>query len=684
MARSAPLLAPGTYLNRESALIAFQHRVLALARDPSVPLLERLRFLTISSSNLDEFFEVRVARLRQRVAFGLKAPGPDGLTAAESLARTMTEAHTLVAEQHRVLVQELLPALEVAGVRLLSPARWTTQQQDEVRALFRSLVLPLLSPTSVDAAGTFPHVQNKHLAVLVLLRESDPRTGSQGLAVVQVPRSLPRVMALPSDACAFVLLSDVVVACIGEVFPGRHIKACAPFRVTRDSELWLIEEEAEDLLEALQGELHHRNDGDAVRLEVPADSPEAIEPLLLGQFGLVQADLYRVPGPVNLHRLAALCDLAERPDLRHPPHVPRADQGRLDTADVDVFETLRRGDVLLHHPYDSAGIVLDFLRRAVADPQVRAIHQTLYRTGATSPYVDALCQAARAGKEVTAVVELRARFDEEANIDLAQRMHDAGVHVIHGVVGHKVHAKLLLVARQEGAELRRYLHLGTGNYHPQNSRQYTDLGLLTADPALTRDAHHLLQQLTGLGAPRELKRLLQAPLGLQDQMITRIDAQAQRARKGKPAQIRAKMNALTDPKVIAALYRASQAGVDVELVVRGICCLRPGVPGLSERIRVRSLVGRFLEHARVYVFGPDDDRQVWAGSADWMERNFTRRVEVCFPLHDPHLADRAVRECLTLPWQDDTQAWDMQPDGAYLRSRTGKFSVQAFLATAGE
>jgi polyphosphate kinase len=340
--------------------------------------------------------------------------------------------------------------------------------------------------------------------------------------------------------------------------------------------------------------------------------------------------------------------------------------------------------VLLHHPYDSAGIVLDFLRRAVADPQVRAIHQTLYRTGATSPYVDALCHAARAGKDVTAVVELRARFDEEANIDLAQRLQDAGVRVIHGVVGHKVHAKLLWVVRQEGDELRRYLHLGTGNYHPQNARQYTDLGLLTADPALTRDAHHLFQQLIGLGAVRELKRLLQAPFGLQDQMIARIEGQSQRARKGKPAQIRAKMNALTDPKVIGALYRASQAGVEVDLVVRGICCLRPGVLGLSERIRVRSLVGRFLEHARVYAFGPDGNCEVWAGSADWMERNFTRRIEVCFPLLDPQLADRAVRECLTLPWQDDTHAWDMQPDGSYVRAQTGDFSVQGFLAAGGE
>ncbi len=676
---NAELPATAPFFNRELSLLQFNGRVLAQALDRAVPLLERLRFLTISSTNLDEFFEIRMSRLHQQVAYGVPSLRPEGLTPQEIVHRVAQAAHDLVAEQYRVLEQELLPALDQAGVRLLSSEQWTPRQQQWTRLYFRTDVLPVLSPIGLDPAHPFPHVQNKNLNLVVSLDGEDAFGRRSGIVIVQVPRALPRLLGLPMDPDPvasgtnrqdFVLLSTVVQTWIGELFPGMTVTDCTPFRVTRDSDLWVAEEETDDLLQALRGELHRRNDGDAVRLEVADDCSAEMARFLLAQFELTEADLYRVHGPVNLHRLAALCDQAERPDLRYPPHAPRLPRDW--NADESLLDRLKRGDLLLHHPYDSAGPVLELLRAAAADPQVLAIKQTLYRTGPHSPFVGALIEAARAGKEVTAVVELRARFDEAANIDLATLLHDAGANVVYGVVAHKTHAKMLLVVRREESGIRRYVHLGTGNYHPGNARMYTDLSLLTCDEALGADMHSVFLELTGLGAERPLTHLLQSPFTLHSAVIAGIDREADAARQGRPARIVAKMNGLTEPQVILALYRAAQAGVRIDLIVRGMCCLQPGVPGLSETISVRSIIGRFLEHARVFLFHADGADLVYGSSADWMERNFSRRIELAFPIEDPKLKARVIEECLEGPLRDNTQAWLLQPDGRYVRAVPGE------------
>ena len=691
------------FINRELSMLQFNWRVLNQALDPAVPLLERLRFLTISSTNLDEFFEIRVSRLQQQVAFGLSSVGADSLSSQELLARISAEAHRLVAEQYRALSAVVLPALSTAGIRLRNPTTWTGAQEAWIHAYFQREVLPVLTPIGLDPAHPFPHVQNKNLNLLVSLDGADAFGRRSGIAVVQVPRALPRVLMVPAvgaglgrpwaqeargvnaleDSAArdFVLLSHVIQRHLAELFPGMAVLGYVPFRVTRDSDLWLAEEETDDLLQALKGELHRRNDGDAVRLEVSDTCTPEMAQFLLSQFDLGEADLYRVSGPVNLHRLAALCDLAERPDLRFPPHLPRPprDLGQK----TDLFERIRRSDLLLHHPYESAGPVLELLRQAALDPDVLGVKQTLYRTGKDSPFAQGLIDAARAGKDVTAVVELRARFDEAANIALATALQAAGANVVYGVVGFKTHAKMLLVVRREAGGIRRYVHLGTGNYHPQTARIYTDLSLLTADPVLGEDVHKIFQQLTGLGTVRRLDKLLHAPFTLHAEIVALIDAETEAAKAGKPARILAKMNALSEPQVIAALYRASQAGVEIDLIVRGICCLRPGVPGLSERIRVRSIVGRFLEHARVFCFHAGGQDRVWASSADWMERNFSRRVETAFAIENKEFKARVLQEFLTGPLKDNTQAWLLQPDGCYERMLPGDepvFSIQEFLA----
>jgi polyphosphate kinase len=661
------------FLNRELSLLEFNARVLRQAIDEAVPLLERLRFLTISSTNLDEFFEIRVSRLHQQVAYGVPSRRPEGLTAQEILQRVGVAAHDLVAEQYRVLDEVLLPALDAQGIHLLSRQKWSPRQEHWTRLYFRTDVLPVLSPIGLDPAHPFPHVQNKNLNLVVSLDGTDAFGRRSGIAIVQLPRALPRVLALPMEEGAegrdFVLLSSVVQCWIGELFPGMTVTDCQPFRITRDSDLWVAEEETDDLLQALRGELHRRNDGDAVRLEVADDCAPDMARFLLAQFELTEADLYRVAGPVNLHRLAVVCDLAERPDLRYAPHAPRLPKDW--NPDESLFDRLQRGDLLLHHPYDSGGPVLELLRAAAADPEVLAIKQTLYRTGPHSPFVGALIEAARAGKEVTAVVELRARFDEAANIDLATHLHEAGANVVYGVVAHKTHAKMLLVVRRENGHIRRYVHVGTGNYHLTTSRLYTDLSLLSCDEALGEDVHNIFLELTGLGSERQLARLLQAPFTLHPTIVALIDAEAEAARQGRPARILAKMNGLTEPQVIQALYRASQAGVQIDLIVRGICCLRPGVPGLSETIRVRSLIGRFLEHARVCWFHADGQGLLYGASADWMERNFSRRIEIAFPILAPDLKARVLEECLEGPLRDNTQAWVLQADGRYVRCEPG-------------
>ena len=662
---------PAHYLNRELSRLAFNTRVLAQARDPHVPLLERLRFLTISSSNLDEFFEIRVSRLQQQVVYGLAAKSPDGRSAQEILELVDKEAHHLVDEQYRTLDEVLLPELEAAGLRLLPPEDWSPAQRVWLQEYYRSDVLPVLTPIGLDPAHPFPHVQNKNLVLIVSLDGADAFGRRSGIAVVQVPRSVPRVIKLPAadgKTRDFALLATVVQTFVDELFPGMAVVGCVPFRITRDSDLFVAEEETDDLLQALKGELHRRNDGDAVRLEVGDTCTPEMARFLLGQFELTEVDLYRVNGPVNLHRLAALIDLADRPDLRWPQHVPRVPvrlAGKAMETKGGIFRVLRDGPVLLHHPYDSAAPVVEFLRQAAQDPDVLAIKQTLYRTGPSSPFVRALVDAARMGKDVTAVVELRARFDEAANIDLATELQNAGANVVYGVVGHKTHAKMVLVVRREGTKIRRYVHLATGNYHPITARHYTDIGLLSADPALGDDVHQVFLMLTGLGGVRPLGRLLQSPFTLQADVVARIDAERDVALAGQPARILAKLNALTEPAVIQALYRAAQAGVVIDIVVRGICCLRPGVAGLSETIAVRSVVGRFLEHTRCWWFGSSD--ALFCSSADWMERNLHRRVEVAFPIDDAVLKARVRLECLEGPLRDTAGSWLLHADGHYAK-----------------
>ena len=668
-APAPPLDDPTLYVHRELSLLEFNRRVLEQARDPATPLLERLRFMCISCSNLDEFFEVRVSGLVQQESFGSAQTGPDGLTPPEALARISVSAHALVEEQYRTLNEELFPALAQEGIRFLRRDEWTTGQDAWIREYFEAEIVPIISPIRLDPAHPFPRVLNKSLHFIVLLQGEDAFGHAGGMAVVQAPRPLPRLIKLPSelsdDRHDFVFLSSVIHAHVGELFPGMQVNGCYQFRVTRNSDLFVDTEEVDDLLRALEGELPARRYGDEVRLEVADNCPDDMVDYLVKRFGLSARDVYRVNGPVNLHRLMALPDLVDRPDLKYPGFTPAHPRNLAPGS--DMFEAVAAGDILLHHPFQSFAPVVDMVRQAAADPQVLAIKQTLYRTGSESLLVDSLVAAARAGKEVTVVVELRARFDEEANIALTRRLQEAGAQVVYGVVGYKTHAKMLLVVRREGGRMRRYVHLGTGNYHSRTARMYTDLGLLTADPQIGEDVHRIFMQLTTLGSAFKLKRLLESPFTLHQALVEFIDREAENAEAGREGRIIAKMNALIEPEVIQALYRASLAGVQVDLIVRGVCALRPGVPGVSENIRVRSIVGRFLEHTRIFYFHNDGDPRVFCASADWMNRNLFQRVETCFPILAAELRDRAVREGLEIYLADNTQAWTMRPDGSYER-----------------
>jgi len=663
------LTSPDLYINRELSLLAFNRRVLEQARDPNTPLLERLKFLCISSTNLDEFFEIRVAGLKQKLESGSVETGSDGLTPQEALAQISTEAHDLVDLQYRVLNDELIPALESEQIRFLRRSDWNEAQAQWVQKYFSQELMPVLSPLGLDPAHPFPRILNKSLNFIVSLEGRDAFGRSGGIAIVQAPRSLPRLIRLPQDTGAgpydFVFLSSVIHAHVDDLFPGMKVTGCYQFRVTRNSDLFVDEEEIDDLMRAMEGELLSRRYGDAVRLEVADNCSRRMADFLLAQFELTEADLYQVNGPVNLNRLIAIADLVERPDLKYPSFKPSRPAAL--PAEQNIFEVLRSQDVLLHHPFESFAPVLDFLRQAATDPQVLAIKQTLYRTGPDSAVVDALVAAARNGKEVTVVVELRARFDEEANIQLANRLQEAGAHVTYGVVGYKTHAKMILVTRREGRRLRHYVHLGTGNYHARTARLYTDYGLLTADKVIGEDVHRIFQQLTSLGKVKPLRKLLQSPFTLHKALIAKIEREADFARQGKRARIIAKMNALIEPQIIQALYAASQAGVRIDLIVRGVCCLRPGVPGVSERIQVRSIVGRFLEHTRVFHFRNGGKEELWLSSADWMDRNFFRRVEACFPIEDPELRKQIMKEGLELYLADNTQAWALHRDGHYQR-----------------
>ncbi len=670
--------------NRELSFLAFNTRVLALASDSQVPLLERLRFLCISSSNLDEFFEIRVAGLLQKIQGGMEAAGIDGLSPTQELDGINKECQDLVEQQYRLLNDVLLPELAEEDIRFFPRQGWDEKIQAWVKDFFISNIAPVLSPLGLDPAHPFPRITNKSLSFIIDLRGQDAFGRDSGFALVRAPRSLPRVIRVPSEICGvrdgFVFLSSIVHSQIGSLFSGMDPVGVYQFKVTRNSDLYVSEEEVANLRRALEAELVQRNFGQAVRLEVASNCPKRIIKYLQRQFKLSEESVYRVDGPVNLNRLFAIPDEIDRPDLKYPaftPHVASSFE-----SGVNLFEHIsQRSPLLFHHPYESYLPVIELITQAAADPDVLAIKQTLYRTGERSLFVSALMEASRAGKDVTVVIELRARFDEEANIALATRLQEAGIQVVYGVVGFKTHAKMLLVVRREKQKLVRYVHVGTGNYHATTARAYTDISMLTNNKAITEDVHRVFMQLTGLGQTLNLKQLVQAPFALHKYILERIAKETEIAIEGGEGHVIARMNSLVDPGVIQALYRASQAGVKVELVVRGICMLKPGLPKLSENIRVVSVLGRFLEHSRIFWFNNRGREKLYLSSADWMPRNFFNRVEIAVPLEDEAL-ERVKEECLDIYLKDNTFAWQLNSDGKYDRLESDQdepFSAQQFL-----
>ncbi|HAC33956.1 MAG TPA: polyphosphate kinase 1 [Gammaproteobacteria bacterium] len=658
------------FLNRELSLLEFHARVLAQVNVDQLPLLERMRFLCIFDTNMDEFYEVRVAGLKAQIRAGAAQSGPDKMTPNQVMEQINGRAHELVTEQYRLFNEVIIPLLAEQEITFLPRRDWTAQQSLWLTRYFREEVLPVLSPMGLDPGHPFPRILNKSLNFIVALNGRDAFGRNINYAVVQVPRALPRLIRLDhldneSDGLATVFLSSVIHAHIDELFPGMTVEGCYQFQVTRNSDLFVDEEEVDDLLRAMEGELPSRRYGDAVRLEVSDDCPDRLVQFLLDQFELEREDLFLVKGPVNLSRIGAIYDMVSNryAGLKYTPFTQRLPD-KFGSGN-SVFTTISRRDVLLHHPFDSFTPVVEFLDQAARDPQVVAIKQTLYRTGNDSSVVDALLRAARAGKEVTVVIELRARFDEEANIALATRLQEAGAHVVYGVVGFKTHAKMILVVRREGKKLVRYVHLGTGNYHHATARFYTDYGLFTASKTISQEIHNVFLQLTSLGKIPKPKHVLQAPFTLQSSLVEMIANERRNAEQGKPARIIVKINSLSDPAMIEALYAASCAGVKIDLIVRGICCLRPGVKGLSENITVRSVVGRFLEHTRAVYFYNGGEEKIYCGSADWMPRNLYNRVEVAFPLSQKKVREQ-VRQELELYLRDNCQAWSLQPDGTYV------------------
>jgi polyphosphate kinase len=664
------------FLNRELGILEFQRRVLAQAEDEGVPLLERLRFLCIVSSNLDEFFEIRVAGLKEQIKMGLPGSGPDGMTPRETFLQVSKLAHELVDRQYQLLNESILPALERVRIRFLRRSEFTDAQRVWVRDYFFREMLPVLTPIGLDPAHPFPRVFNKSLNFAVELEGRDAFGRDAHAAIVQAPRILPRVIRVPDELAPegeidFVFLTSILHSHVDELFAGMKARGCYQFRVTRNSDLFVEEEDIKDLRLALQGELPQRHFGDAVRLEVADDCSAGMTEFLLQQFGLEAADIYRVNGPVNLVRLMSVPDSVSREDLLYRPFRPGFPT-EFAKRPADIFAVIRRRDILMHHPFQSFAPVVNFVEQAAADPNVVAIKQTVYRTGTDSVLMEALIKAARNGKEVTAVVELKARFDEEANINWAARLEEAGAHVVYGVVGHKTHAKMLMVVRREDGRLRRYVHLGTGNYHPRTARLYTDFSLLTADEQMCADTNEVFTQLTSLGRSGKLQHIWQSPFTLHSNVIAAIHNEARLAQEGKSGRIIAKMNALLEPEIVEALYAASRAGVKIDLIVRGVCALRPGVPELSENIKVRSIVGRFLEHHRVFYFRNDERHDVYLSSADWMDRNFFRRIELCFPILDKALKQRVIKEGLNAYLADNVLAWEMTPEGSYVRCQPGR------------
>lgn len=665
MAKNFP---PQHFLNRELELLEFNNRVLAQAEDATAPLLERLKYLCIVSSNLDEFFEVRVAGLMEQVKLGGITTTADGMSAMHTLRLVREQAHELIKRQYSLFNLELTPALAAQGIKFLRRTHWTEAQQAWVKDYFFREVMPVLTPIGLDPAHPFPRVLNKSLNFAIELQGKDAFGRNSTRAIVQAPRVLPRTILLPPEISGcehgFVFLSSILHAHVDVLFSGMEVLGCYQFRVTRNSNLFVDEEEVKNLRISLQGELPQRHYGDAVRLEIADNCSPAIEEMLSKEFKLPQEDVYRVHGPVNLVRLMQIPGMVERDDLKFPSFIPGVPTV-LQKKGADMFKVIRKADILLHHPYQSFKPVIDFIQQATSDPSVVAIKQTVYRTGADSALMEALMAAAQRGMEVTVIVELLARFDEEANINWATRLEEVGAHVVYGVVGHKTHAKMLMVVRREDGKLRRYVHLGTGNYHPRTAKLYTDFGLFTCNEEICADVNEMFGQLTSLGKARKLHHLWQSPFSLHTEVLRAIQNETTLAKAGKRGQIIAKMNALLEPETIAALYEASQAGVKIDLIVRGVCALRPGVAGLSENIRVRSIIGRFLEHTRIFYFRNDLKHDVYLASADWMDRNFFRRIETCFPILDKRLKKRVIDEGLKAYLQDNSQAWDMNGEGQY-------------------
>jgi polyphosphate kinase len=653
------------YINRELSLLDFHQRVLEQAVDPLHPLLERLNFLLIFSRNMDEFFEIRVAGLLQKLMLSDESGTPDGMRPSDVLAKISELAHAAIDRQYRILNEDVLPALAQDNIRFLKREELNAEQASWVKQYFREQVLPVLTPISLDPAHPFPRLVNKSLNFIVTLEGKDAFGRNMNLAIVPAPRSLPRVVRLPDHLTGgfehHVMLSAIIHEHVSELFPGMTATGCHQFRVTRNADLEL-DEDVDDLAKALKGELSSRRFGRAVRLEVTHNCPDHIIDYLLNRFNLNPTQLYRVNGPVNLARLLSNFN---RPQLRYKPFVP-AIPTILQKSD-NIFNAMKKQDILLHHPYESFAPVIGLLREAARDPQVLAIKQTLYRSGADSEIVQILAEAARNGKEVTAVIELRARFDEESNIEVANILQEAGAVVVYGIVGYKTHAKMILVVRREQDKLHRYVHLGTGNYHAGNARMYTDYGLLSSDPELCEDVHKIFQELTGMGKAAKLKKLLHAPFTLHDGLMSFIEDEIRHAKEGKPAQIIIKVNALTERQLIDALYRASQAGVQIDLIIRSTCCLRPQVAGLSDNIRVRSIVGRFLEHTRVYYFANAGEPRLYGASADWMDRNLFSRVEACFPFDASNVRKRVYQQGLLNYLQDNQQAWELLSSGQWQR-----------------
>ncbi|MDD7805511.1 MAG: polyphosphate kinase 1 [Endozoicomonas sp. (ex Botrylloides leachii)] len=662
------------YNNRELSHLQFNIRVLEQAFKEDIPLLERLRFLLIFSSNMDEFFEIRVAGLMQQIEFSREYVGLDGMPPQMVLREINQTMHEQVKRQYRAFNESLLPALRNKGIRFLRRKELTDKQAAWIKRFFYNEVMPIISPIGLDPAHPFPRLANKLLCFIVSLEGTDAFGRETGMAIIPAPRSLPRTIKLPNDICDeggenYIFLSAIIHQHVEDLFPGMIIKGCYQFRLTRNSDLDL-EDEVEDLAKALQGELLSRRYGKAVRLEVVNNCPRPLVDFLLQEFGLSEGELYQVDGPVNLTRLMSLCNSAHDPKLIFQPFTPSFPKAfkKRSKKTKNVLDIIAREDVLLLHPFESFTPVVDMLRQAAKDPNVLAIRQTLYRTGARSEMVDALVDAARNGKEVSVVVELRARFDEEENLALARRLQEAGAVVVYGVVAYKTHAKIMLIVRREARKIQRYAHLGTGNYHTGNARLYTDYSLLTCDKDITNDVSKLFQQLTGMGRAVRVRKLFHAPFTLKKGLMDLINQESSYAKAGQTAHIIIKMNALTEAHLIKALYKSSQSGVKIDLIIRGTCCLKPGIKGLSENINVRSIVGRLLEHTRVFYFANNGAPLVYCSSADGMVRNLDMRVEACFPIEQPKLVRRVKKE-LDLYLADNVSSWQLESDGTYTQNR---------------